>query len=87
MTVSRNRSVTQDLIDLVYEKINEIPDPRPPKERSAEITLPDLLMYALAVFHLKHPSLLSSGDKRQQPQFKAMRLTCIMSNVSANKPT
>lgn len=71
MPVSQNRTVTQDLLDLVFEKINDIPDPRSQKGRSGEITLPDALMYALAVFHLKHPSLLSSDDKRQQPTIQS----------------
>ena len=67
MPVSRNRSVAQDLIDLVYEKVQEISDPRSQKGRSPDITLVDIVMYALAVFHQKHSSLLSSDDKRQQP--------------------
>ncbi|MBO9483241.1 hypothetical protein [Salinisphaera sp. G21_0] len=67
MPVSSKRSVAQELLDLVFEKVQEIPDPRSSKGRSGKITLPDTIMYALAVFHLKHPSLLSSDDKRQQP--------------------
>ena len=67
MPASRNRSVTQKLLDLVFEKIQEIPEPRSQNGRSGDITLADIIMYALAVFHLKHPSLLSCDDKRQQP--------------------
>ena len=67
MPVSRNYSVTQVLIDLIFEKAHDIPDPRSDKGRSGDISLPDAFMYALAVFHQKHSSLLSSDDKRNQP--------------------
>ena len=67
MPVSRNRSVTQNLIDLIFEKAGVIPDPRSQKGRSGDISFLDAFMYALAVFHQKHPSLLSSDDKRNQP--------------------
>ena len=67
MPVSGNYSVSQKLLDIVFEKAQEIPDPRSPNGRSGNISLTDIIMYALAVFHLKHPSLLSSDDKRQQP--------------------
>lgn len=67
MPVSSNRSVTQQLLELIFNKVQEIPDPRSSNGRSGKITLPDIIMYALAVFHLKHPSLLSSDDTRQQP--------------------
>ena len=66
MPVSRNRSVTQNLINLVFEKVQQIPDPRSQKGRSGNISLSDAFMYALAVFHQKHPSLLSSDDTRNQ---------------------
>lgn len=67
MPVSRNRSVIQKLLDLVFEKVQEIPDPRSQNGRSGDITLVDILMYALAVFHQKNSSLLSCDDKRLQP--------------------
>ena len=63
MPASRNRSVTQKLLDLIFEKIQEIPEPRSQNGRSGDITLADIIMYALAVFHLKHPSLLSCDDR------------------------
>ena len=71
MPVARNHSLIQNLIDLVFEKSQEIPDPRSQKGRPSEITVADALMYALAVFHQKHSSLLSSDDKREQPTIQS----------------
>ena len=76
MPAPRNRSITQQLLDIVFEKAQDIPDPRSSNGRTGGITLVDIIMYALAVFHLKHSSLLSCDAKRQQPtvQSNAMDL-------------
>ena len=77
MPVSRNRSVTQDLIDLVYEKVHEISDPRSQMGRSGDITLVDFVMYTLAVFHQKTHLCLALMTNDDRPQFKAMPRACI----------
>ncbi|WP_067521168.1 hypothetical protein [Endozoicomonas ascidiicola] len=70
MPSSHNSSVTADLIDLVFEKVQEIPDPRSQKGRSSNISISDFFMYALGVFHNKNSSLLACDDKREQPTIK-----------------
>ncbi len=71
MPIYREHSVTQDLLELIYKEAQKIPDPRPSNGPAADITLTDIIMYALAVFHLKHPSLLSSDDSRLQPTIQS----------------
>ncbi|MBE8167496.1 MAG: hypothetical protein HAW66_03905, partial [Shewanella sp.] len=71
MPIYREHSVTQDLLELIYKEAQKIPDPRSSNGQTADITLTDIIMYALAVFHLKHPSLLSSDDSRLQPTIQS----------------
>ncbi|WP_422443734.1 hypothetical protein [Endozoicomonas sp. ALB091] len=70
MPSSHNHSVTSDLIDIVFEKVQEIPDPRSQKGRSSNISIADFFMYGLGVFHNKNASLLTCDDKRDQPTIK-----------------
>ena len=55
------------LFTLVREGAEKIPDDRPP---DAEVSLPDALMSAFAMFSLKDPSLLAFDQRRNDENLK-----------------
>lgn len=57
------------LVGLVREGVEKIPDYRPPE---ADITLPDALMSAFAMFSLKDPSLLAFDKRRNDENLKTV---------------
>jgi hypothetical protein len=57
------------LFTLIWESFGRIPDHLPP---DAEITLPDALMSAFAMFSLKDPSLLAFDKRRNDENLKAV---------------
>jgi hypothetical protein len=63
MSVPVRKSLCADaLISFVYQKFQQIPDPR--KLSRSDISFPDVLMSGLAIFGLKFPSLLSYDENR-----------------------
>jgi hypothetical protein len=50
---------TPSLLSMIRNFFEKIPDPR---KRKVQISIPDCLMAALAVFHLKYPSLLKFDE-------------------------
>lgn len=68
--IPRNTLSASSLIDAVFKKFSEIPDPREFKKESS-ISLTDNLMSGLAIFGLKFPSLLQYDRHRKAPPIEA----------------
>ena len=56
------------LLNQARKDFEEIPDPR---RYGQQFSLPDILMSGLAVFSLKHPSLLKFDEQRNEPRIRA----------------
>jgi len=65
----RNGLSADALFSLVREGAERIPDDRPP---DADISLPDALMSAFAMFSLKDPSLLAFDQRRNDENLQSV---------------
>lgn len=70
MPVSQKKAIADDLISLVSKQAAQIPDRRPNK-LDDKIPLHDAVMSALAVMHLKYPSLLQFDKDRLEPESRS----------------
>lgn len=70
MPVSQKKAIADDLISLVSKQAAQIPDRRPSK-LDDKIPLHDAVMSALAVMHLKYPSLLQFDKDRLEPESRS----------------
>ncbi len=67
MPTSKQHALADDLLSIVSGHVAKIPDDRP-NHCSSKISLHDAVMSALAVMHLKYPSLLEFDEAKLKPE-------------------
>ena len=70
MPASQKKAIGDDLIQLVSKQAAKISDHRPNK-LDGKIPLHDAVMSALAMMHLKYPSLLQFDNDKLDPETRA----------------
>ncbi len=71
MPASQKKAIIgDDLIRLISEQVARIVDHRP-NDLDGKISLHDAVMSALAMMHLKYPSLLQFDNDRLEPEVRA----------------
>ena len=70
MPASQKKAIGDDLLSLISEQVAKIPDHRTYK-LNGKISLHDAVMSALALMHLKYPSLLQFDKDKLQPEIRS----------------
>lgn len=70
MPASQKKALADNLIQLISEQVAQIIDCRPNKSEG-KIPLHDAVMSAVAMMHLKYPSLLQFDKDRPEPEIQA----------------
>ncbi len=70
MPASQKKAIGDDLIQLISKQAAKIIDHRPNK-LNGKISLHDAVMSALAMMHLKYPSLLQFDNDKPEPELRA----------------
>ena len=67
MSDSKQHALADDLLSIVSRHVATIPDDRP-HHCGSKILLHDAIMSALAIMHLKYPSLLEFDKAKRKPE-------------------
>ena len=70
MPASQKKAIGDDLLALISEQVAKIPDRRSYK-LNGKISLHDAVMSALAMMHLKYPSLLQFDKDKPLPEIRS----------------